>query len=1391
MFSRTTRRPNNHTLSAELNDSFYEVEVDHSNPHQIRHSQSFSSTTAVSPPTASTPLPPIIHPQSNTHNNRPSLSSSSPHTESKTAFEGITSEDVEDIESKYGMAAFLQITEMGIKPPHAYLALRHSKGNVSEAISLCLELDEETMETLVRQFNSDRADRSRKNPADTSPSLSSAGGSTPHPSTADSTSGRSGTPAGRKPTLFGKIFGGNEKKRQSNPSPLSIPSHPHTPHSTSDSDSVVGSRPVSIVPPQNPHYVGDSFLSPTECFEVDLAAALSASEPAGDINANPQVTGHSRDSSRNKARPTLSRPPSMMIMPSSGSSSRSGSSTKLRQRSLLAPPPPPPPPSTGSSPAVAPLPVLQPIDQSPQIRSSIQTQKANGEDGTTKVGGIRFSSNPRAARSNPVSASSSVRSSPHQTVPHIPPPPPPPPPKKKGSNQELTKIPSNEPDLTGSLKGEPVLKPLERKPSSSSTPKSMNQFSSFDEFHHNNNEQSSYQYKQPSRYSKSRSTSDSNSHYFVAAPTTINLDLNSFYSPPNPGDLEEHPVRERYYYRSPSHAQQSTTATVPATIESTTSPILPSSSADLEDFVNELSKHVDDNPMEHYQTLQDQWYNHNTTADNTSSYEKKVSFDTRNNSASASSSASTDPVVPRSSETVFPQKEASRSSFRKDHISPEIVNTSSIDYTEIPESTSTLKEEISLIPTATSEILLDHTISPVVAVSSSYLDEQRHNDNENSEMILSQQSVDEIQDIEPLLLRRYSAMKDEDQVEEIEEDATNKSNSPRKRSFTQAEFNEITNGPKLEPWNLQTVSKELDLPVLASFSNPDDDTTIDGGYSGEGEKFHSSVSLIPDLEASYPAKEEAVEQLELSEEGTKESSETEGEIGKIKADEIEYGDEEIKGNNSDYEEMVDEPDFPISKPTPFRVVSDHIEEASNPNDYAHLLENVHMKQAFRSVLDEAVVPHKKSDEEESSNLHFREMKEGEEDDRFLRYLKKSSSNDDNPSLHPTADISTATSTANSLGNVPETPEYYENRLTASLNSIPCDAFDFSATFASPSSNAIISPSAPSAPRPPPPPPVTQYPTPFPPPPSATAVSSSSPPPPPLQQSSSSPPLVDLVRSSSITSSASTVDIPETPPPLASSPFIRIPNVTSPPAIQLQNTPPSHPVATTSSSSSSSSAGIAATDHGSSSSITASASLVLVPFKRRKYLTYRVIQHNDGKWLGIISLKQTQLKRNEPSPQGNRPETITLGPCQTREICVDLCESMAPPTWSGKDDCKECTVCATRFTMFNKGHHCRNCGFLVCTSCSDKIWPSIMIPPTYHNEEKIVRVCHTCHYLTELFVAALRDGDETMVRTIYASGNINIYNPFACYANSAYAVSDLFHSLSFVYTFPYLPCFVSL
>uniref|UniRef100_A0A8C8SLW1 FYVE-type domain-containing protein n=1 Tax=Pelusios castaneus TaxID=367368 RepID=A0A8C8SLW1_9SAUR len=66
-----------------------------------------------------------------------------------------------------------------------------------------------------------------------------------------------------------------------------------------------------------------------------------------------------------------------------------------------------------------------------------------------------------------------------------------------------------------------------------------------------------------------------------------------------------------------------------------------------------------------------------------------------------------------------------------------------------------------------------------------------------------------------------------------------------------------------------------------------------------------------------------------------------------------------------------------------------------------------------------------------------------------------------------------------------------------------------------------------------------------------------------------------------------------------------------------------------------------------------------------------------------------------------------------------------PEWVLDSTCSQCTACHAPFTMLRRRHHCRNCGKIFCTCCSQHTAP---LP--HYGQPKSVRVCTHC-YTTHL------------------------------------------------------------
>lgn len=163
---------------------------------------------------------------------------------------------------------------------------------------------------------------------------------------------------------------------------------------------------------------------------------------------------------------------------------------------------------------------------------------------------------------------------------------------------------------------------------------------------------------------------------------------------------------------------------------------------------------------------------------------------------------------------------------------------------------------------------------------------------------------------------------------------------------------------------------------------------------------------------------------------------------------------------------------------------------------------------------------------------------------------------------------------------------------------------------------------------------------------------------------------------------------------------------------------------------------------------------------RQHLSYHVRRRENGAWQATVSLVQPFVHGQWTDPQGTRPGHITLGFFRTEEGALAACRNNAPPIWAEAVKGAACYLCHTgAAALFKSPCHCRNCGQLVCAKCSRSRWPNGMLPATYHNNESRVRVCDACNHLALHFRRALKEGDAARARELFASGNVNAWNPY--------------------------------
>ncbi|KAL7439249.1 hypothetical protein ACHAXH_008414 [Discostella pseudostelligera] len=155
-------------------------------------------------------------------------------------------------------------------------------------------------------------------------------------------------------------------------------------------------------------------------------------------------------------------------------------------------------------------------------------------------------------------------------------------------------------------------------------------------------------------------------------------------------------------------------------------------------------------------------------------------------------------------------------------------------------------------------------------------------------------------------------------------------------------------------------------------------------------------------------------------------------------------------------------------------------------------------------------------------------------------------------------------------------------------------------------------------------------------------------------------------------------------------------------------------------------------------------------------------HNTSTDLWVVTINNNNITNSINYASNTNNNSIKAFSFRTEREARASAYANAPPIMLAFDQWKECMLCGTRFTMFKRPRHCRNCGICICSNfgCCAR-WPKTMIPETFNiKNEKTVKVCLSCDALAKRFRHALLQGQYNTAVDLYLTGNVNLRAPFA-------------------------------
>jgi len=161
---------------------------------------------------------------------------------------------------------------------------------------------------------------------------------------------------------------------------------------------------------------------------------------------------------------------------------------------------------------------------------------------------------------------------------------------------------------------------------------------------------------------------------------------------------------------------------------------------------------------------------------------------------------------------------------------------------------------------------------------------------------------------------------------------------------------------------------------------------------------------------------------------------------------------------------------------------------------------------------------------------------------------------------------------------------------------------------------------------------------------------------------------------------------------------------------------------------------------------------------RELLPWSVI-HSEATnhWVATVNTNQKALDSKNVLEASKSLRAFSV---VTEKQAKCLARAWSPPRMHEFKKNPACTICSSKFAVFRRACHCRNCGICVCTACVVN-WPAKMVPETYNiKKESFVNICKACDWLCTSFRVALLEGDRDQAIALHATGNVNLVTPFA-------------------------------